>query len=225
MSEWKQFEKETTSDLIQFIKWKNQNNFEDDAKAAFIAFCFRFRADIIKKCEIICNRWNYDIDTAQELAQRTFEKFWKYPNYDDTKRKEGKDYDTGVKFYLFGIAQNELTNIYRESQSVSAYSGDEKIIYDLPEMDFESMDPERKKELEEKLDIVKIALDRLSTKHRIIYLTYEAHKKQGFNLPKHLRESLRKELNLAQGTIRFYRFEAEKIISDYLKIWQKAKSI
>lgn len=225
MPDWKQFENETTADLIQFIKWKDQRGYTEDAKAAFIAFCFRFRADIIKKCEVICNRWKYDIDTARELSQRVFEKFWRYPNYDDTKRKEAKDYDTGVKLYLYKIAQNELINIYKESTDHDAYTGDEKIIYDLPEINLENMQPERRKELEEKFDIIKLALDRLSEKHRIIYLTYEAHKKQGKNLPKHLRESLRRELNLAQGTIRYYKFEAEKTITDYLKICQKVKKI
>lgn len=220
--EWKQFENESTEDLIQYIKWKNQPDYIEASKAAFAAFCFRYRADLIKKCEVICYRWKYDIDVAIELANRTFNKFWLKPNYDDNKRKHAESFEDGVKFYLYGIANNELINIYRENIDPSPYTGEEDIIWDFPH-GLENIKPERKKELEEKREVIEIALGRLGLKHKPIYLTYLFHGKKGKNLPKHLREKLREELGLGQGTVRFYNFEATTTINDYLKIWDKAK--
>jgi len=220
--DWKQFENESTEDLIQYIKWKNQPDYFEASKAAFATFCFRYRADLIKKCEVICTRWKYDIDVAIELANRTFNKFWIKPNYDDNKRKQAESFEEGVRFYLYGIANNELINIYRENIDPSPYTGDEDIIWDFPN-GLENIKPERKKELEEKREIIEMALSRLSPKHKPIYLTYLFHGKEGKNLPKHLREKLREELELGQGTIRYYNFEAKNKINDYLKIWDKAK--
>lgn len=223
MPEWKQFENEPTEDLIQFIKWKDQTDYTDASQGAFAAFCFRFRGDLIKKCEIICSRWKYDIDVATELANRTFQKFWLNPNYDDSVRQKSITYDEGVKFYLYAIANHELTNIYRENTDPNPYNGDETIIWEFPE-GLEKIKPERKKELEEKREVVEMAFSTLSSKHKPIYLTYLFHGKKGKNLPKHLLLQLREELGLAQETIRFYNFEAKTKIKDYLKIWTKAKT-
>lgn len=220
--DWKQFENESTEDLIQYIKWKNQPDYIEASKAAFVAFCFRYRADLIKKCEIICARWKYDIDVAVELANRTFNKFWINPNYDDNKRKHAETFEEGVRFYLYGIANNELINIHRENIDPNPYEGDEEIIWDFPD-GLEIIKPERKKELEEKREVVEMALSRLSPKHKPIYLTYLFHGKEGKNLPKHLRVKLREELELSQGTVRYYNYEATTKINDYLKIWDKAK--
>jgi hypothetical protein len=220
--DWKQFEKETTEDLLQYIRWKNQPDYSEASEVAFVAFCFRFRADLIKKCEVICNRRKYDVDVAIELANRTFHKFWLKSNYKDEKRNKAHTFDEGVKFYLYGIANNELINIYREKIDPSPYTGEEKIIWEFPE-NIEDYKPERKKELEDRREVVEIALKRLSPKHKPIYLTYLFHGVDGKNLPKHLLQKMQKELGLAQGTIRYYNFEANKTINDYLKIWDKAK--
>ena len=53
MLDWRQYENESTEDLIQYMKWKNQPDYTEAAEAAFIVFTFRFRKDVIKKCEII----------------------------------------------------------------------------------------------------------------------------------------------------------------------------
>ncbi|MDZ7777157.1 MAG: hypothetical protein U5L09_16845 [Bacteroidales bacterium] len=155
MSDWKHFENEQTSDLIQIIKWKHEKDFAKDAEAAFTALCFRFRSDLISKCEVISNRHQYDIDFAKELANRVFRKFWLNPNYDDEKRKYAKNCDDGLKFYLYAIARNELINMFRESINPSPYTGNEEIIWDFPEIDFDSMQPERRKELLEKGKLLK----------------------------------------------------------------------
>ncbi|PLX08215.1 MAG: hypothetical protein C0596_07950 [Marinilabiliales bacterium] len=123
--DWKQLENETTEDLIQYIQWKVQPEYKDVSDAAFVAFCFRFRSDLIKKCEIICQRHKHDVDVAKEIACRVFQKFWLNPNYDDNKRKMAQTFDEGVKFYLYGIANYELINFYREQKNPNPYTGDE----------------------------------------------------------------------------------------------------
>ncbi|KAF0238508.1 MAG: hypothetical protein FD181_1011 [Prolixibacteraceae bacterium] len=220
--DWKEFDTETTEDLVQYIKWKNQPEYTEAAKNAFTAFCFRYRGDLIKKCEIICSRWKYDIDVAIELANRTFYRFWLKPNYDDNKRKTAKNFDEGVLLYLYGIANKELINIYRETNDPSPYTGEEDIVWEFPE-NLEDFKPERKKELEERREVIEMALGRLSPKHKPIYLTYLFNGVKDKNLPQHLLIKLRDELGLGQGTIRYYNNEAKTRINDYLKIWEKAK--
>jgi DNA-directed RNA polymerase specialized sigma24 family protein len=220
--DWKDFDTETTEDLVQYIKWKNQPEYTEAAESAFVAFSFRFRGDVIKKCEIICSRWNYDVDVAIELANRTFYRFWLNPNYDDSKRKNAKTFDDGVLFYLYGIANRELINFYRESKDPSPYKGDEDIVWDFPDS-LEKFKPERRKELELRREVAEMALSRLSPKHKPIYLTYLFHGLKGKNLPTHLLKKLRDELGLGQATIRYYNNEAKTRVDDYLKLWEKAK--
>lgn len=223
MTDWKQFEKETTENLIEYIKWKEQPDYIDAAKNAFVVFCFRFRADIVKKCEVICTRWKHDISVAEELANRVFNNFWNNPNYQDEKRRNATTIEEGVLFYLYGIANKEIINLYRQKVDPSPYLGDEEIIWDFPEIDMDSMSTERRKELIEKREVIEIALERLSNKHKVIYLTYLYHGIREKNLPRHLLKKLRDELGLAQATIGYYKYEAEKTIHDYLKIWELKK--
>lgn len=217
---WQDFNNEPTEDLIQYIKWKTDPDYKEAAQAAFHAFCFRFGDDLAKKVEIICNRWGYDKHVAAEIANNVFSRFWKYPNYDHSKSKK-KDIGTGVRFYLYAIAERELTNYYYKEQGIiaSPYDGSEEIIYDFPEIDFSDYIPEKRKELEQKFEIIKMALERLGEKHKVIYLTYQAHEHPGHKLPRHLLQALRNELELAQATVRYYKNEAQQKINDYLKIY------
>jgi hypothetical protein len=223
MIDWRQFEKESTENLIQYIKWKDQPEYIEASQGAFIAFTFRFRADLIKKCEVICSKWGYDTDFVIELAKRTFNKFWLTPLYDHSERKTARTCDEGIKFYLYAIANHELVNIHREKCDPNPYTGDETIISDFPE-DLGDSIPERKKELKERMEIVDMALSRLSPKHKIIYLTYLVHSKKGKHLPAHLLKEMRETLGLAQHTIRFYNYEATTKVNDYLRIWEKKNS-
>lgn len=213
---WQEYKDETTEDLIEYIKLKDDHAFGEAAEAAFHVFCFRFGDEVVKKCEIICKNNGLDKQVAAMVSQRTFHRFWKYPKYNHVKSK-ADDFDTGVKFYLFGIAQRELIN-WRNDQK-SPYTGDEEIIYVIPEPNLENFPVEKRGILKKRYDIVKKALDRLSEKHRIIYLTYEAYYVKGHNLPGHLLQRLREELDLTQGTVRFYRFQAEEKVKEYLEIY------
>ena len=213
---WQEYKDESTEDLIEYIKSINEDGFEDAATSAFHCFCFRFGDDIAKKCEIICKNVGLDSQIASFVAQKTFQRFWKYPKYNHAISK-ADDVDTGVKFYLYGIAQRELIRWRKDQQS--PHTGDETIIYKYPEPNYEDYPIEKRGVLKKRYEVVKKALDRLSEKHLIIYLTYEAYQVKGHNLPTHLLKKLREELNLTQNSVRYYRFEAEKKIKEYLEIY------
>jgi RNA polymerase sigma factor (sigma-70 family) len=217
---WKELESEKTEDLITYINWKNDPALIETAEAAFHAFCFRFQQDIAHKCRTICINRGYDQDLGDDLAQRTFERFWKYPNYDHRKSNV-EDYDTGVKLFLYRYATNLLNDFYRASNNSNPnpYNGDEELIYDYPNIENISGSAEKLKVIKEQFEHVKKALDRLGPKHKIIYLTYKQHEQEGFKLPRHLTEKLRKELQLTQATIQSYKKEAFDKIKEYIDIY------
>ncbi len=213
---WQEYKDEKTEDLLEIIKWKDQPEYAKAAEAAFIVFCFRFRDDVVSKCEIICSKRGYDKQVAAIIAQRTFERFWKYPRYDHEK-SNAKNIDDGLKFYLYGFAENEISN-WRNEQ-LSPYNGDEEIKYSFPEYNLDGISVEKRGILKKRMDIVSKALDRLTEKHKIIYLTYEANRHPGHNLPGHLYKKLRDELGLTQNTVRYYYNEAKNKIEEYLEIY------
>lgn len=214
---WQDYKDEKTEDLLEMIKWKDQAaEYTEAAEAAFHVFCFRFRDDIVAKCEIICKNRGLDKQVAAIVAQRTFERFWKYPKYDHTK-SNAPTVDEGVRFYLYGFAENETSNW--QTPRISPYNGEEEIKYEFPEYDLNNFPSEKRAELKKRFEIVRKALDRLSEKHKIIYLTYESYKIPGHNLPGHLLQKLRNELDLTQNTVRYYYNEAKSKINEYLEIY------
>jgi hypothetical protein len=215
---WKELENESTADLIEYIRWYQDPELKDSAEDAFRAFCFRFQLDLAKKCVPICANLGFGKDIAYDLAERTFERFLKYPKFDPEKSRSD-DYDTGVRLYLYGIAQRLLFNLYNEQDKFSPYSGDEGIIYELPPLDSLSVKAEQRKELTGRYELIKKALERLGPKHKIIYLTYQRYQEKGFKLPRQLTEKLRTELELTQATIQFYKKEAYDKIQEYLEIY------
>jgi len=65
-------------------------------------------------------------------------------------------------------------------------------------------------------------LDRLSPKHRIIYLTYKHYEhitNDGYKLPRKLLKELRTELDLTQNSVRVYKNEAFNDVETYLKTY------
>lgn len=217
---WQDYEQEPTKNLIEYIQWKDQQDYVEVAKDAFIAFCFRFREDIIKKCRIIARNWGYDNQIGDLIAQRTFDRFWKYPkSFNPSKCK--KDIEPCMKFYLFSIAQNQLADYKREEdgQDFNPYSGDEEIIRDFPDVNSSNSDDERKRIIKKKQEIIQKALDRLSPKHKIIYLTYKGYEANGFKMPRKLLKSLRDELELTQSSVQVYKKEAFDTVNQYIKIY------
>ncbi|MBX9734802.1 MAG: hypothetical protein K2X37_12130 [Chitinophagaceae bacterium] len=216
---WEALKDESTENLIAYMQWKNEAGFEDTAKNAFRSFLFRFQEEIIKKTRVVTRKWGYDNDTADLIAERTFERFWKYPNFDISKSK-AKDFDTGVIIYLFAIAAHQLADYKKEQNGeINPFTGDEIIIRELPNPENFNLSSERKVILKERHDIIEKALARLTPKHKIIYLTYKQYEQDGFKLPRKLLQSLREELELTQSSVQVYKKEAFDKIDEYLNIY------
>ncbi|WP_116109409.1 MULTISPECIES: RNA polymerase subunit sigma [unclassified Lewinella] len=208
----------STEDLVELISWKADDDYAVEAEKAFREFYFRFCQDVAQKCEIICTNWGYDVSTAVQLTERTFGRFWKYPNFTKDKAKSS-NIDKAVLLYLLGIAKKELLKIRQDETSENPYTGEERIIKTFPNVDSYNTPIETKMILKKKYKIIQNALARLSEKHKIVYLTYKAYEKDGYNLPGKLLKELRSELNLSQSTIRFYKMEAYKKVDEYLEIY------
>lgn len=216
---WEALKDESTENLIAYMQWKNEAGFEDTAKNAFRSFLFRFQEEIIKKTRVVTRKWGYDNDTADLIAERTFERFWKYPNFDISKSK-AKDFDTGVIIYLFAIAAHQLADYKKEQNGeISPFTGDEIIIRELPNPENFNLPSERKAILKERHDIIEKALARLTPKHKIVYLTYKQYEQDGFKLPRKLLQSLREELGITQSSVQVYKKEAFDKIDEYLNIY------
>lgn len=222
MSKSQDLNSETTENLLEYIQWKNEPDYVEDAKEAFRVFTFRYQLDLQKKLIPICTNWGYDKQVATEIAYETFNRIWKYPNFDFSKAKQ-KDYHKAMTFYLYGIAKRLLAD-YKKSQNEepNPFTGDEEIIRDFPDVEQLGGSSERKAILKERFEHIKKILDRLSPKHRIIYLTYKQYEeqiKEGYNLPRRLTKDLQNELDLTQSSIRVYKKEANNEVENYLKTY------
>jgi len=218
---WKELEHEPTVDLIEYMKWGKDPQEKDTADDAFIVFCFRYREDVQRKIRIVAGNWGYDSTVADGIAEKTFERFRKYLSFKPDECGK-KIIDTCVILYLLKIAGRLLADHRKAILHPNPFLGDEEIIRDFPDLDAWPVSVERKAIMQKKYDIIKGALDRLSPKHKIIYLTYKQYEQQlseGFNLPRTLQKSLQDELGLAQVSIRVYKKEAFDTVDQYLKLY------
>lgn len=221
MSKSQDLNSETTENLLEYIQWKDEPDYTEIAKEAFRVFTFRFQLDLQKKLIPICTNWGYDEQVASELAYHTFERVWKYPKFDISKAKQ-KDFDKAVSFYLYGIAGRLLADYKKNQEIENPFKGDEEIIREFPDIDNMGMGKERKAILKERFEHIQEALNRLTPKHKIIYLTYKQYEseiKDGYKLPRKLLKELRTELDLTQNSIRVYKKEAFDVVEKYLKTY------
>lgn len=221
MSKSQDLNSETTENLLEYIQWKDEPDYTEIAKEAFRVFTFRFQLDLQKKLIPICTNWGYDEQVASELAYHTFERVWKYPKFDFSKAKQ-KDFDKAVSFYLYGIAGRLLADYKKNQEIENPFKGDEEIIREFPDVDNMGMGKERKAILKERFEHIQKALNRLTPKHKIIYLTYKQYEseiKDGYKLPRKLLKELRTELDLTQNSIRVYKKEAFDVVEKYLKTY------
>jgi len=214
---------ESTESLLEYIQWKDERDYAEIAKEAFKIFTYRFQIDLSKKLIPICRNWGYDEQIATEIGYGTFERIWKYPKFDISKAKE-KDYDKAVIIYLYKIAGRLLADFKRSQENEPyPFSGDEEIIRNFPDIENIDIGKERKAILKERFEHIQKALNRLTPKHKIIYLTYKQYEldtKNGeFKLPRKLLKNLREELDLTQNSIRVYKKEAFDEVDNYLKIY------
>lgn len=215
---WEDLKDEKTPDLIEFIKYKVQPDYLELAQSAFAALTFRFRAEVIDKCRKIGRHWGFDAQTSDQLAERTFERFWKYPFSFEASECKKLQIDVCLRLYLFKIANNCFADYSREldTDRVSPYDGTESVIVEFPSLDGLDLPDERMDDLRKTYDLIAAALATLSPKHKIIYLTYKAYEKEGYKLPRTLLKKLREELELSQNSIRVYKNEAFQTIDKYL---------
>ena len=211
MPNWKRFETVATEVLIDYFQDKRKEKaIRDDA---FLAIMFRFREDLVKKCERICKGRGYDKDVARMIAEQTFVKYGKSRKF---QQKEGnyESIDTCFKVYLYGIASNELKNHYRQEEKRKKgllYSGDEDIITELPPFNLATCSLESK--------IIHETLLEFPHSHQVVYLTYKVHEREGVNLPKKLRIKLREYLGgISQTTVRGYKKEVNDKIESVKSI-------
>ena len=196
--------------LIEIIQEKN-----DAAEPAFIEFCRRFDQPLIKLVERSARGFSLSKEEAVQILDSTFERFWKYPNFDPSKMN-ASTVEKGIVLYLVGIAKKLILDLLKlqKGESATPYDGTERIIYDFPE----DMDPTHINS--EKYRIISKVLADFSRKHRIVYLTYEAYAHKGYNLPRKLLQELRDELEIEQSTVRSYRHEVLNKIKEYTELWK-----
>lgn len=217
--DWQELQHETTADLIDYIKYKEQMDYKELAEAAFIAFTFRFRVEIIDKCRKIGRNRGYDDAVSDMIAERTFERFWKYPFGFEKSNCGNLSIDNCVRFYFFRTARNCFYDYNKEvtGENLGPYDGSEKVIVEFPDIENLEIPEEKVKDLKAVYELIQNALAKLSAKHKIIYLTYKAYEKEGYKLPRQLLKQLREELDLTQNSIRVYKNEAFKTIEHHLK--------
>jgi DNA-directed RNA polymerase specialized sigma24 family protein len=208
---WEDLKDESTADLIAFIKCKDQPAYKMLADLAFIALTFRFQSEVVDRCRKLGRRFNHDNETCDSIAQKAFDRFYKYPfRFEGTEcEKKNLDLDKCVIVFIFRIAQRCFFDHYNESNDdVSPYDGTESVVVEFPDLDDLDVDEVVLEAAVKKQEKIEKALKNLSDKHLIIYLTYLAHEKDGFKLPRKLLAKLRADTGLKQNSIRVYKKEA-----------------
>lgn len=218
---WEELAAEPTLDLITYMQWGNQPEHRVLAEDAFIAFCLRFRDSIQQTCRIIAEKRGFDDKVADKIAEEVFEKFRKYPKYNNSKCKHGK-IEKCVELYLYRIAERGLLD-YVDGLT-SPFSGEEEIVTEFPDIEEMDFTPERKAILLKEQEIIEKALARLTPKHKIVYLTYKRYEFDlnggAHYLPHAFLRRLQAHLGgISQASIRVYKKQAFDKIKEYLDIY------
>lgn len=209
---WKDLENESTLDLIEFIKSKDDPGYLELAEAAFVVITFRFRQKLIDQCVIMCRKWHLTEDDAIELTNRIFKKFWLYPKFRHEKWV-GRSVDSALIRYLNGIGNREIHGI--ANNVLPLYTGMETVVYSLIDCTIDHT-PESLKKLQAHEAFLDNLFLKLTPKHKTIFLTYKQHEISGHNLPGHLLKAMQEQLNLTQATIRVYKKQALELINNEL---------
>lgn len=216
---WEDLKDEPTEDLIEYMKCKVEASYLELAKAAYVAFNYRFRGDVEDKARKIGKNWGYDTEACDELVEEAFKRFYQYPSGFTKSKCKSSTFDVCVKLYLYRIVQNCFIDYYnKNSQSeCSPYDGTEQVIVEFPTLESLELSDDIAEDYRKLRDMMSEALNTLTPKHKIIYLTYKVHEKKGFNLPGHLLKQLREVTGLKQDSIRVYKKQALATVSEYQK--------
>ncbi len=204
-------------DLLSIIGWKDE--MPDDAKTAFQEFCNRFDDDLLKKCEIICNRWKYTTTVALEIRDCTFSRVWKYASSFNPEKVKSKNLENGIKCWLFKIANTQLANYHELARCHELEKEDLEIITSIEEMAEYTSKGDKQIKLKLRRQLVQLdqIISGLPEKKRIIYLTYKTYEYLGIYNFKSAKEKLRKKLTLSQASVRKYNNDAKEYVKTYLE--------
>ena len=212
------FENMSSIELLEYISFKDE--FQEEAQNAFVQFCYRFETDLKRKTEVYCKKYGYNEVIAFEITNCTFSRVWKYPTFKKEKAKS-KDMDKSILLWMYPIMYTQIVKYGKENSCAEpTVEEDLSIISNAEELleRFDSYDLEAKRVVRAKLITIEKALIQLSEKHRIIYFTYRAYKKQGKNIPRSITSALRDRLSLTQKSINTYYGDAKKHVENYLSI-------
>ena len=193
-----------------------QDSNSPDADNAFYVLVNRFSSNLLRTCEVRCDRFGQEPSIAVELVENVFRAYARKPSFSFEKKRIDDD-DKAFEVYLNSIASRELTNLYRlqkKKEQGKWSDGKERLVTDLPPL--MNLTPRARITLE--------VLKELPYSHQVIYLTYTSYEKIGSNLPRKLQKELREHLGgIKQATIRAYKKEAMDKIAFALK-YSKLKS-
>lgn len=204
--DWQSLQEWSLPELLEAVKLRNDEEEISWSKAAFINIVFRFRADILQKCTVYCGKNGLTETDAEELANRVFERLYKYPAGFSMPVARSKDPAIAFRLYLYGIARNELFDMIQPDES--PYDGSEDVVTSLIDSD-RTYEPDKLAILQAAEKRLDAAFAKLTPKHKIIYLTYQYHEKEGKYLPARLRKKLVEVVGgLSMSTIRVYKKQA-----------------
>lgn len=213
--DWESLQNWSLQDLLDSVKMRRDPEEISWSQAAFVNITFRFRDDLLQKCLVSCSKVGLTETDAEELANRVFERLYKYPGGFSMPVARSKDPAIAFRLYLYGIARNELYDMTHPDES--PYDGTEEVVTSLIDPD-KSYKPELLADLQAAEQRLDAAFAKLTPKHKIIYLTYLYHEKEGKYLPARLRKKLVEALGgISMSTIRVYKkgaFEAMNKFND-----------
>jgi len=172
----------------------------------------------MRMAEVACSKWGYDETVAFDISNCVFQRVWKYPSYNQKKSKS-KDINKGVKLWLHRIVYTQLANYKNKG---FCYEADEETDLALIEtiedlVEGYGVPDEKRRIILKTMKVVDEALSQLTHKHKIIYLTYKLYcSVDKPYIPRAISKKLQGELGLAQGSIRKYKEEANRIVATYL---------
>lgn len=216
---WEDLKDEPTEDLIEYMKCKVDVSYVELAKAAYVAFNFRFRSDVEDKARKIGKYWGFDRETCDQEVENAFKRFFQYP-FKFTKAKcKTSLIDDCVKFYLYSVVQNRFKDYYNElfQENPSPYDGMEQVVVEFPELESLELDSKIEDEYKSLHQKMATLLNNLTFNERVIYLTYKTYEKKGFKLPRKLLNELRQVTGLKQSSIRVYKMQALEKMNELQK--------
>jgi len=197
---------------MEYLDLKDDPEDSQWAEDAFHNIVFRYREQLLKDTTVMCRKNQLTETDAEEIANRVFERVWKYPSF-KASECNAKDLDRCFRFYLNKIARRVFADHVTPDES--PFTGNEKIVTSLVDPNADHT-PERLAVLKEKEAQLDLIFSKLSTKHKVIYLTYMLHEHEGRYLPRRLSNELKDYLNLSQSSIRVYKKQAFETVNKEL---------